>query len=52
MVVSSPASSLACQAVTSMRRLWPALAAAPVRAVFTERLPFSGPSVWIDMRGA
>ena len=28
-------------------RLWPALAAAPVRPVLTESIPFSGPSVYV-----
>ena len=46
------ASIVASHAVTSISRLCPALAAAPVRVVLTESLPFSGPRVWIDMRGA
>ena len=46
------ASIVAVHAVTSIRRLCPALAAAPVRVVLTESVPFSGPSVCIDMRRA
>ena len=39
----SPTSSVACQAVTWIRRSCPALAAAPVRPVRTTRVPFVGP---------
>ena len=53
---SSPTSSVACQAVTWIRRSCPALAAAPVRLVCTERVPLLGPervrAAWIAMRGA
>ena len=53
---SSPTSSVASQAVTWIRRSCPALAAAPVRPVLTERVPFPGPYLWIpgeiEMRGA
>ena len=53
---SSPTSSVACQAVTWIRRLCPAFAAAPVRPVLTERVPSSGPSRYVPasiaIRGA
>ena len=42
---SSPTSSVASQAVTWISRSCPAFAAAPVRLVLTERVPFSGPSL-------
>jgi hypothetical protein len=39
-----------------IRRSCPALAAAPVRSVLTDRVPFLGPSLYvpggIEMRGA
>jgi hypothetical protein len=38
-------STVASQSVTSSRRSWPALDAAPVRPVFTDSVPFSGPSL-------
>ncbi len=38
-------SSVASQAVTWIRRSCPALAAAPVRPVLTERVPFPGPNL-------
>ena len=41
---SSPTSSVACQAVTRIRRSCPAMAAAPARPVLTQRVPFSGPN--------
>ena len=44
---SSPTASVASQAVTWMSRSWPALAAAPVRPVRTERVPSSGPSLYV-----
>ena len=44
---SSPTASVASQAVTWIRRSWPALAAAPVRPVCTERVPSSGPSLYV-----
>ena len=53
---SSPTSSVACQAVTSSRRSCPAIAAAPIRPVRTDSVPFSGPSLCVPagsgMRGA
>ena len=54
--VVGPTSSVACQAVTWIRRLCPALAAAPVRSVLTESVPLPGPNVCVPgriaMRGA
>ena len=37
----------ASQLVISMRRLWPALAAAPLRSVCTSRVPSAGPSRYV-----
>ena len=44
---SSPTASVASHAVTWIRRSCPALAAAPVRPVRTERVPSSGPSLYV-----
>jgi hypothetical protein len=56
MLVASPTSSVASQLRTWIRRSCPALAAAPVRSVLTDRVPFLGPSLYvpggIEMRGA
>ena len=44
---SAPISSAASQLVISMRRLWPALAAAPLRLVCTSSVPSAGPSRYV-----
>jgi len=44
---SVPASIVALQTPTSISRLWPALAAAPVFPVRTESVPSSGPNLCV-----
>ena len=46
-VPSAPTSSVADQAVTWIRRLCPAFAAAPVRPVFTDRVALPGPNLCV-----
>src|SRR3954466_5122894 len=46
-VVRSPSSIVALHDVAWMRRLWPAIAAAPARFVWTESVPSSGPRLYL-----
>ena len=45
--VGADARAVASQEVTWKSRLWPALAAAPVRLVLTESVPSAGPSTYV-----
>ena len=46
---SSPTTIVALHDVTCISRLWPALAAAPVRPVCTASVPWSGPSLYVPV---